>query len=732
MDNLPRDFEEFFGSGEGTHDETGCLASIARVLQPCRPLLLFLADHRGKVKAAGNLPSEPDLELTSSLAFDLLIDALALNLVARLSADETCVFEETVDSRSCLAFGIRLSAAANRAVLGGLVPKCVDARQQLERMWPLLAVCGELAWKAVRNASENETLTTRIRHLLKEQETLKAAHTGAIVKIIETHEEQLREEQDRLAMEQMCHATEAANRAKSEFLANMSHEIRTPLNAILGFTEMLRKGADDGDEAKRQDYLDTIYNSGTHLLELINDILDLSKIEAGRMEIERIRCSPHKIVGDVLSLLEVRAQEKKLSLRSEWPDGSPATIQTDPVRLKQLLMNLVGNAVKFTERGGVRLVTRITGPPTRPQMSFEVIDTGIGIAPEKLEAIFDAFVQADSSVTREFGGTGLGLAISRRIAQALGGDITAKSESGKGSVFIATIDVGSLEGVEILDNPVSNGVAEKEAASKRQAVALPPARILLVEDGKTNRKLIRLVLTRSGLEVATAENGQAGLDMALNDSFDLILMDMQMPVMDGYSATRKLRELGVKTPIIALTAHAMSGAEQKCLEAGCSGYLAKPVDSDRLIEAIAELLARRDAAVADMQRLPPAPSPPAATDDLPIAEPLISSLPTDDPDFREIVEDFVALVQEQLVAMQKALAEGDCETIAGLAHALKGTGGTAGFDAFTEPAKQLEQLARQGRRHELPTAIGRIQQLAARIVVVNAAACANASRPGIR
>ena len=231
----------------------------------------------------------------------------------------------------------------------------------------------------------------------------------------------------------------------------MSHEIRTPLNAILGFADLLRKGAGWDDENERQEYLDTIHTSSKHLLGLINDILDLSKIEAGRMDVERLRCSPHALIAEVISVLRVRAQEKRLSLEYRWSSGMPESIETDSSRLRQLLMNLVGNAIKFTKTGKIEVVAYLCDQGSKTLLAIEIRDSGIGIPAEKLGSIFDPFVQADSSVTRQFGGTGLGLAISRRIVTALGGTLTVQSELGKGSVFTATIDPGRLDRVPLLE-----------------------------------------------------------------------------------------------------------------------------------------------------------------------------------------------------------------------------------------------------------------------------------------
>ena len=293
---------------------------------------------------------------------------------------------------------------------------------------------------------------------------------------------------------------EAANRAKSEFLANMSHEIRTPMNAILGFTELLRRGHEAGSGDARR-HLDIIRDSGKHLLELINDILDLSKVEAGRIEVERVQCEAHRVVQDVVRVMNVRAEEKGVGLRVEFPEALPARVLTDPSRLRQIVTNLVGNALKFTQRGEVRVVMRMVRDGGPAHLAIDIIDTGIGIAADKLEAVFEPFVQAEASTTRQFGGTGLGLAISRRFARALGGDVTATSVPGQGSTFRVTIETGALDGVEWLLPQALEAATVAAAAVEQVAWAFPAARVLVVDDGAENRELVRLVLEDAGLAV---------------------------------------------------------------------------------------------------------------------------------------------------------------------------------------------------------------------------------------
>jgi signal transduction histidine kinase/DNA-binding NarL/FixJ family response regulator len=474
-------------------------------------------------------------------------------------------------------------------------------------------------------------------------------------------------------------AAEAANRAKSEFLANMSHEIRTPLNSILGFADLVRQGT-DLTVAEQRDYLDTIHKSGEHLLSLISDILDLSKIEAGQLAVENIRCSPHQIISETVSVLRMRAREKGLKLDYNWVGQIPETIQSDPARLRQMLLNVVANALKFTHTGGVHITAQVVGPLDDPRMLLEVIDTGIGIKREKLQAIFDPFCQADTSVTRQFGGTGLGLAICRRIAEALGGGIAVQSRPNEGSIFSISVKTGSLIGVPMLEGPASDGLRPQEESHTKKHYALPGRRILVADDGETNRKLFQIVLRRAGATVLFAENGQEALAIALHEPLDAVLMDMQMPVMDGYTATSRLREAGSQVPVIALTAHAMKGDAERCLEAGCTGYLTKPINAERLLTALAkeigaeEIPAQRSTAEACQAD----------------STALVSTLPLEDAEFRDIVDEFVARFQVRLASMRAALAAGDMIELKSLAHWLKGAGGTAGFQPLTEMAFELE------------------------------------------
>ena len=510
---------------------------------------------------------------------------------------------------------------------------------------------------------------------------------------------------------------EAANRAKSEFLANMSHEIRTPMNAILGFTELLRRGFGK-NERESTKYLNTIHASGQHLLELINDILDLSKVEAGRLEVERTACAPHAIVKQALLELELRAREKGIGLAFSAAGPLPQSVKSDPARLRQIVLNLLGNAIKFTEKGGVRVLGRLMeGKPER--YALDIIDSGIGIPPEKLGTLFEAFVQADSSITRRYGGTGLGLVISRKLARALGGDVTVTSEPGKGSVFTLSFETGPLEGVAMLDAGQLDDDPAQSAAEVRERWSIPPARVLIADDGAENRELVSLVLAEQGLWVEQAENGQMALDMTLKGGFDVVLMDMQMPVMDGYTATRTLRARGIKIPIVALSANAMRGFETPMLEAGCDVFLTKPIDIDALVRTMAKLLGgtRLDPAASKaavkwgVQEQPSGPAP---------AMPGIVSRLAGKPRLQPILRKFVESLHQRVAELRRLEERADYKEIANFAHWLKGSAGSMGYDAFSKPAKDLEAAAIAADEALVRQLLGEVRRMADAVVVPEA------------
>jgi len=397
---------------------------------------------------------------------------------------------------------------------------------------------------------------------------------------------------------------EDANRSKSEFLANMSHEIRTPMTAILGYSEQLLDpdlGRSDFDQA-----VGIIRRNGDHLLQVINDILDLSKIEAGKLEVERVACSPLQIVADVLDLLRNRASAKGLLLQAECDGPLPEAIHSDPTRLRQILFNLVGNSIKFTERGSITLRISLQRGGSDSFLRCDVTDTGIGMDAEQVSRLFHAFSQADASTTRRFGGTGLGLAISRHLAQLLGGDVTVVSQPGVGSTFRLTVATGSLQDVGMLADPVVG----KHPAQTGASLPLPPSRllpvrVLLAEDGRDNQMLVKAILSKAGATCDVAADGRAAVDRALaaerdGAPYDAILMDMQMPVLDGVAATAELRASGYRRPIIALTANAMESDRNRCLAAGCNDFASKPIDRAKLLATL-ERWTRPDAALSDQQ-----------------------------------------------------------------------------------------------------------------------------------
>ena len=470
---------------------------------------------------------------------------------------------------------------------------------------------------------------------------------------------------------------EAATRAKSEFLANMSHEIRTPVAAMVGFADLM---LDPGQTAAdRVDGLQTIRRNAKHLLDVINEILDISKIEAGRMTVERIPTELPPLLSDVLSIMRPRALEKGLELNLRFADKVPKTVNTDPVRAKQILMNLVGNALKFTEKGRVEI--QVSPVPAEGTLKFDVIDSGIGITDEQIRKLFQPFTQADGSTTRKFGGTGLGLTISKHLAEMLGGDITVTSTVGLGSTFSAKIGGAGNEKGEYCR--AEDALVVPHVGVDRIETRLS-CKILLAEDGKDNQRFISAMLRKAGAEVAIAENGRIAVEMVRDQQFDLILMDMQMPELDGYAATSRLRSQGHEGPIVALTAHAMADDRAKCIQAGCTDYLVKPIDRRKLIETVARYAGR-------CGRTPPPGATPAATpvNAVPTGGEIVSSV-AGDPVMAEILVEFVTNLPNE-VAILRSLVDGkDMTLLRQTVHQIKGAGGSYGFQCISDVAASAE------------------------------------------
>ncbi|MGE0525718.1 MAG: ATP-binding protein [Bdellovibrionales bacterium] len=404
-------------------------------------------------------------------------------------------------------------------------------------------------------------------------------HPETIVIVFQEISELKRTERElRVAMQK----AEEANRAKSEFLANMSHEIRTPLSAILGFAELMKDPMLPLNE--RLSYAEVINRNGRQLSSIVNDVLDLSKVEAGKFEVERIPMSLSNVIAQVSSLFRGEVERKGLHLRVEPPPAKvPERICSDPTRIQQILTNLISNAVKFTHRGGIKVSIEAIDSGHGLQIGFRVKDTGIGVPLQKQQSLFQPFSQGDTSMTRKYGGTGLGLALSKRLADLLGGDlILVESREGKGSTFLATVNAN----LDDLPLTQERPTIQRAVPAPRRERALEGKRILLAEDSPDNQMLIQFYLESEGAHVDLAHHGGEAVEKASHGDYNLILMDIQMPVMDGYSATRSLRSEGYQRPIIALTAHAMHEERARSLREGCNEHLTKPIDRKLLIRTI--------------------------------------------------------------------------------------------------------------------------------------------------
>ena len=513
------------------------------------------------------------------------------------------------------------------------------------------------------------------------------------------------------ALSDALQGAEKATFAKSQFLAHMSHEIRTPLGAILGYTDLLLEGE---DRAERLESLRSIVSNGRHVLSVINDILDLAKIEAEKLEIDAVLYSPWQSMLEAESVLRVQADLKHVQLQIEPLGLLPERALFDPTHLLQILTNLGSNAIKFTSQGKrvwLRMGAERVGPGGKLVLKIEAEDQGIGMTREQTARIFEPFVQGESGTARRYGGTGLGLTITRQLAMAMGGGIEVSSEPGVGSLFRVTIACRTPDSDipwRIVDIEAVRRVRAKSKEVRELPLPSLTGRVLLAEDNPDNRRILLHYLRQSGLEMDVAEDGNFAVQKALATRYDVILMDIQMPGTDGYSATRELRRANYDGPIIALTAHAMREERERCLEAGCNDYLTKPVERRVLLETVAGYLPKPSSA--------PASAPAAES----VNEESLLEGAEDwamDEEFQEMLKEYLGGLPGTFERIHQAAQEGNLPQVGSLAHQLRGSGGMFGLPKLTDAAQAIMDCVNNtGKNHELTSRIEALGQIIDRAI----------------